>query len=321
MTGKHWLAAVLQPLVQGANVFRFRAVAVTVQLFVFDDRDAAGIGQRHQRLRLIGQTVEDILRRVDHRLIEQRQGFDFFFTLTADLQRFHGANLQRQYLADGLARRTQLMRHVQWLTIAATDQAPKLVTLEQGNAHRRQHAHVFHVLAVDRRHTAQGGETQVQRRVRVRAQLRHQRYRLVVGIGDDPQPIGAIQLTRLFGNVRRREKQAIEHFHRRVGGFGDHLTVALLLETIDQHPVVTGHGLNFLDADVIQRLQRGGPLQTLEHAPQMRLIAGDIARLEIFHVDFQLQNQHTLMAVQQTLECRAVEPEAQRLHIGQRRLQ
>ena len=94
MAGKHRLAAVLQPLVQGADLRRLRAVAVAVQLFVFDDRHAAGHGQVHQQSRLLGQAIEHTVLRGLHRLVELRQGFEFFFALTAQVQGFHGADLQ-----------------------------------------------------------------------------------------------------------------------------------------------------------------------------------------------------------------------------------
>ncbi len=129
MTGEHRLAGFLQPLVQGANVFRFRAVVVTVQLLVFDDRNAPGPGQCHQHLRLLRQTIEDVLRRVDHGLIEQRQRLDLFFTLTAEFQRLHRADLQRQHLTDGLTGTAQLVRHMQRLAVATADQAQSLSPL------------------------------------------------------------------------------------------------------------------------------------------------------------------------------------------------
>ncbi|MNI49432.1 hypothetical protein D3C73_1040420 [compost metagenome] len=164
---------------------------------------------------------------------------------------------------------------------------------------------------MNRRDAAQGCETEVQRGPGVGAQLRHQGHRLVIGIGDDPQPVGAIQLTGLLGNVRCGEEQAVEHFHRRVGSLGDDLAVAFLFESVDQYPVVTGHGLDFLDAHFVQLLQRGRRLQTLEHPPQIRLVAGDIARLEILDMNLQLQDQHPFMAMQQAFERRAVDVETQ----------
>src|SRR5690606_13355651 len=141
------------------------------------------------------------------------------------------------------------------------------------------------------------------------------------GVRDDSQPVGAIQLTSLLGNVRGGEEQSIEDFHRRGGGFSDYLTMTLFLEAIDQHPVIAGHRLNFPDDDVVQLLQGGRYLQALEHASEVGVEPCDVARLKIIHVDFQLEDQHALMPVQQTLECRVIEVKVKWPCVAERRLQ
>ena len=45
------------------------------------------------------------------------EGIHFGFALAADLQRLQGADLQGQYLADGLAGHAQFMGHMQCLAV------------------------------------------------------------------------------------------------------------------------------------------------------------------------------------------------------------
>ena len=99
--------------------------------------------------------------------------------------------------------------------MAATDQAPEAFAIHQGDAHRRQYAHVLHVLAVDRRHAAQDCPAEVQCLPRVRAQFGDQLYRLIGRVGNDAQPVGAIQLAGLLRDVRCRKEHAVEQLHRR----------------------------------------------------------------------------------------------------------
>ncbi|RMO60781.1 hypothetical protein ALQ38_05578 [Pseudomonas marginalis pv. marginalis] len=318
MAGKHRLAALLQPPVQRADLRRFRAVAVAVQLLVFDDRHATGQRQVHQQLTLLCQAVEYIHFRGLHRPIQQGQSLDFFLALAAQVQGFHRADLQRQYLADGLAGSAQVVRHQQWLAVAAADQAPESVALHQRDTHGRQHAHVLHVLAVNRRHTAQGGKTQVQRLAGVRAQLGQQGDRLVGRIRDDAQPVGAIQLAGLLRNVGRREEESVEQLHGRRGRLCDHLAVAFFFEAIDQHTVVAGHGLDFIHADFVQRLQGFCRLQALQHLAQVAGAPVERPWAEILEQGFELEHQHVLMAVQQAFELRAVKTDVQRRGVEKR---
>ena len=64
---------------------------------------------------------------------------------------------------------------------------------------------------------------------------------MVVGIGDDPQPIGAIQLARLLGDVGCGEEQPVEQLHGRCRRFGDHLAIVAAVETIEHHAVEARH--------------------------------------------------------------------------------
>lgn len=94
MAGKYRFTVGLQPLVQRAYLRRFRAIAVAVQLFIFDDRHAAGEGQVHQHSALLGQAVEDVIGRGFHRQVQQRQRLDFLVALAGQLQGLHGTDLQ-----------------------------------------------------------------------------------------------------------------------------------------------------------------------------------------------------------------------------------
>ena len=273
VAGEDWLAAVLEPLVQRASVFRGGALTITVQHLVFQNRHAAGASQIHQGFGHLCQAFKHGCGALHHGGVEAHQGIHLGFALTADFQGLQGADLQGQHLTDGLAGHAQFMGDMQRLAMPATDESPQALAIHQRDAHGRQHAHVLHVLAVNRRHAAQYGPAQIQCLAGVRAQCGNQRHRLVIGVRNNAQPVGAVQLAGLFRDVGGREKHAVEQFHRWRGGFRDDLAVAFILKTVDQNPVVARQCLDLAHADFIQCGEGLGPLQALQHTAQVAHLA------------------------------------------------
>ncbi|RMR94921.1 hypothetical protein ALP75_202070 [Pseudomonas syringae pv. actinidiae] len=148
--------------------------------------------------------------------------------------------------------------------------------------------------------------------------MRHQGHRRVVGIGNDTQPVAAIQFARLLGNVRRREEQAVKQFHGRCRRFSDNLTVALFFEPVDQYPVVACHPLNFTDTDFVERLQISGGMQLTQHAPHITGALGITDRLSRLVLNLEFQNQRIFTAVQQGLELNAIDRHQQTWRISKR---
>ncbi len=150
--------------------------------------------------------------------------------------------------------------------MAAGDEPPQPSLAQQRDGHRRGDAHVAQIFEVDRRDAAQPGVAEVERRSRGRIQGGHDRHRLIVDVGDQPQPGTLVQRPRLDGNVAGRIVQAAKAVEPLEAGLGDHLAVPLRVEPVDHHPVEAGQPPDLLDHDVVELGERAGAVE-----PQHRL--------------------------------------------------
>ena len=91
--------------------------------------------------------------------------------------------------------------------------------------------------------------------------------------------------------------------------------MTFFLKTVNQHPVVAGERLDFLDANVVQRGQGLGGLQALQHAAQVAHFGHRGIELDLVGFEFQLQHQHIVFAVQQTLVADALQVQLQHGHL------
>ena len=147
----------------------------------------------------------------------------------------------------------------------AGDQAPELARHDDGNRHRGIDAHVAQVFTVDRRNVAQDRMAHVQRLVGARVQLRRQRRRVVVDLGDQPQPAPEVERPGLLWDVGGRIMQVQER--RQFGGaaFGDHPAGPVLHEAIDHHPVVLRHATHARRRHLAERKERRRGAEPLDH--------------------------------------------------------
>ena len=66
--------------------------------------------------------------------------------------------------------------------------------------------------------------------------------------------------------------------------------MAFLFEAIDEHPVITGHGLDFVDGDGVERLQGLCRLQAVQHLAQIAGAAIVRSGFEILEPWFEFQH-------------------------------
>ncbi len=121
--------------------------------------------------------------------------------------------------------------------VVAGDEPPQPPVPQQGDRHRRPHAHVLQVLDVDRRDAAQRGVGEVQGGAARRVDVGYQRCGRVVDVRDQADPVLLVQRPRLGRNVGGRVVQAQERVEVLALGLGDDLTVVFLVVAVHHDPV------------------------------------------------------------------------------------
>jgi len=129
--------------------------------------------------------------------------------------------------------------------------------------------------------------------------------------------VGAVQLAGLLRDVGGREKHAVEQLHRGRRGFRDDLAVAFILKAVDQNAVVACQRLDLAYANFIQCGEGLGPLQALQHAAQVAHLVHGAVDLRSVGLEFQLQHQNALVAVQQAFVFTPQQRQGQRRCISQ----
>lgn len=117
--------------------------------------------------------------------------------------------------------------------IVAGDQAPQASVVKQRHRDGRAHAHVAHVLDVNRRNRAENRMTQIERLARQRIEGGNDRYRGRFGIGHDAYQILLIQGSRLGRDVAGREVMVEQRRQLLVPAFGDDLPVPAVVELVE----------------------------------------------------------------------------------------
>ena len=180
---------------------------------------------------------------------------------------FLGLDLQRQQAAQMFASHAGLKVQVAGRVVVARNQAPKLPAHDDRDRHRRQRAHVAHVLQVHRRNAAQAREREVERAGAPGGVDDVQRHRVVVRIRDQPDVVQAVELARLRRDVARRESVAGIGVVVSVETFGEHLGVVCLVEPIGHAAPEAGEALHFRHRQRDQFDNRRGTLQLRQQAP------------------------------------------------------
>ncbi|RMP41172.1 hypothetical protein ALQ24_102673 [Pseudomonas syringae pv. antirrhini] len=168
---------------------------------------------------------------------------------------------------------------------------------------------------MNRRHAAQCREAQVQRLPGRGSQRRYQGHRNVGGIGNEPNPVQAIQFSRLGGNVGAREVQAAVAGQGAGKCLGNDLAMTLGLEPVNHDPVVTGERLNLVHADIEQRLQGCGGLQVAQYTSDDSGLV-----LSGFDKGLQLDNQYIPGTAQRRIVIHGPHRQSYRIAVGHRRL-
>ena len=138
---------------------------------------------------------------------------------------------------------------------------------------------------MDRRHAAQRRAAQVERPGRVVGDRRHERHGRVADVGDQPQPVAAVQLAGLRRDVGRRVVQPEEGVEVVALALGDDLAVPVGVEPVDHHPVEAGQradpaGRGVGDVEhAAARLQRH---RRLPHDHRVRRVV-DLVALDLDH--------------------------------------
>jgi len=192
-----------QPVGELHDQFAVRRIANGLAVVSGNHGRAFGLGEAEHHLGRLAKALHHAVA-VGH---GRQQVDDLLTQLQLALRQglgFPGLDLQGKDAAEQLAGGTGLVADLPWLGIVAGDQPPQAVADDDGNGHRRQRAHVAHVLQVHRRDAAQGGKTQVQWRAGNRVQGRHQGRRLVVGVLDHPDRRQRVQGARLGRDVAGR---------------------------------------------------------------------------------------------------------------------
>ena len=141
---------------------------------------------------------------------------------------------------------------------------------------------------MDRRHAPEHGGTEVERRPVEPRRLRPDRRRHVADVGDEPQPAREVERPRLGRDVARGVAEAEERLEVVAPLLGDDLTLVLLVEPVEHHPVEAGDAADLGARERRQLLQRRSRLQPLQDAPHPverrghRLGLG-LARLHLEH--------------------------------------
>ncbi|MDB5720421.1 MAG: Diguanylate cyclase/phosphodiesterase with and sensor [Alphaproteobacteria bacterium] len=181
----------------------------------------------------------------------------------------------REHLGEQLGNRSAFEAWTARGVMMAGEQAPQLSLDQDRHRHRRADAHVPEIFDVDRRDRSQHRERQVERSA-FAAQLRHDRHRHGIHVGDHAQQVALVQLAGLSRNVGRRIVKSEEGADTRTNRFGGHFTRSIGCEAIDHHPVVAGQAAHLARALGKERGHVLGEVQTGDHAAHR---AGHVAML------------------------------------------
>jgi hypothetical protein len=113
---------------------------------------------------------------------------------------------------------------------------------------------------MNRRDAAQDAHGKVER-FAFRRQHGPHRNSLRVDVDDEAEEIAPVERARLHGNIRGGVTQPQIGLHLAVGGFGDHLARAILIETVQHDAVEAGERADLPRRFVEQSLRGGMALQ------------------------------------------------------------
>ena len=128
----------------------------------------------------------------------------------------------------------------------AGNQAPQLALDDQRHRHRRQRAHVAHILQVNRRDAAQGRMRQIIRQAGDGIHGRLQAGRHVIGVLDQAYAVEHVQLARLARNIAGRKALPQVGAIAIGPAFGQHMAMAIAIELVHHHAAKAGHVADLL---------------------------------------------------------------------------
>ena len=157
-------------------------------------------GEEHQVLGMVHEAGDEVILR---RHMGEKAGLDGAepHPVLGERRVLPRLELEREDLGEEVAGIAHLQRHPLRLLVVAGDQAPQVAVAQDRDRHGGERPHVAHVFEMDRRHAAQHGIAQIERI----GASRLDRDRRVIGIGDDAQPVAAVEIARLGRECRRRE--------------------------------------------------------------------------------------------------------------------
>ena len=97
------------------------------------------------------------------------------------------------------------------------------------------------------------------------AEGRHQRGRLIAGIGDQPQPVAAVKVARLRRDVRCGEMEVQVRIDAVRSGFGEDMAAVILVEAVDHDAGEAGRPLDLLRGTLTEILQVIAILHRSQH--------------------------------------------------------
>lgn len=244
---EHFAMAVrAQPLHQFAHLLFAGRVAVGQHAVVDDDGRAIRAGKAQQ----LGKHAAQAVGKVDLLLRQAGQHADHGAPHFQAKLQFAGVgarlDAQRQDLPQLFAHGALLERHRQGRFVMAGNQAPQLALDDQRHRHRRQGAHVAHILQVNRRDAAQGRMRQIIRQAGNGIHGRLQARRRVIGVLDQADTVEHVQLARLARNIAGGK--ALPQVGAVAVGpaFGQHMAMAIAIELVHHHAAKAGHVADLL---------------------------------------------------------------------------
>ena len=191
--------------------------------------------------------------------------------------------------------------------VQTADEPPQLIAYDQRDAHRRAHAHVLHVLNVNRRNASQDREAKVEWRSSIWSQGRNDPRGLLVGVEDETQPVLEIKPACLHGDVGRGIAQAEVRLVHCIPRFGVDGAAAVLVESIEHDALESGRSPHLLRDDRGKLVQRARALHAQERRAKRVM---DRTLVRSFWVWLELQDRGALMTVDDPVESLPARAEA-----------
>ncbi len=308
------VAPFAQPLRQLQDLFMLRRVADGFALVGGDDRRAVGTGEPQHHLGEMAETLDHAVA-IGHRREQVDDLVAQFQLALREGLAFPRLDLQREDAAEQLAGGAGLVADRTRFGIMAGDQPPEAVANDDGDRHRRQRAHVAHVLQMHRGNAAQCGEAQVQWRAGDRIERRHQWRGLIVGILDHPDQVLAIQPARLLRNVGGREAQPEVAWIAGVGDLCQHHAVVFGIEAIGFDAAEAGDALDLPNRQLAERFELAAVLQLGDEGAHQR-VEGVVGLARGFRA-FEFEDQLAAMAMAEQGERLAGDTSETDAHIAQ----